>query len=226
MGLDMYLNRMPRYKEVTAKQISATENYFDWLKAKEERSEYANYSLKEWCGYDESELPDKEAIEFFKSFCKKRYSDWDIEKKYGFYHIMEDVGYWRKSNQIHAWLVNHVQDGIDDCDYHHEVTKEILEELRETCETVLNASKLVSGKIYNGTTYKDGLAFHEYVDGTIIENTFVAEELLPTQDGFFFGGTDYDEYYVEDLKNTIKIIDNVLATTDFETQMIYYRSSW
>ena len=30
MGLDMCLNRMPRYKEVTASQVSAIENLFDY----------------------------------------------------------------------------------------------------------------------------------------------------------------------------------------------------
>ena len=132
----------------------------------------------------------------------------------------------KQCNAVHQWFVDHVQDGIDDCNYHHEVTKEILEWLRKSCETVLNASKFVPGKIYNGTTYKDGQAFHEYIDGTVIENTSVAEELLPTQGGFFFGGTDYDEWYIDSLRETIEIIDNVIATTDFETQMIYYVSSW
>lgn len=40
------------------------------------------------------------------------------------------------------------------------------------------------------------------------------------------GGTDYDEYYVNDIKDTIDIITMALETTDFETQMIYYVSSW
>ena len=59
-----------------------------------------------------------------------------------------------------------------------------------------------------------------------MEDATVAERLLPTQGGFFFGSTDYDEYYIEDLKRTIEIIDNVLATTDFKKEMIYYVSSW
>lgn len=37
---------------------------------------------------------------------------------------------------------------------------------------------------------------------------------------------EYDEYYVSDIVDTIKIIENVLATTDFETQMVFYVSSW
>ena len=53
-----------------------------------------------------------------------------------------------------------------------------------------------------------------------------AEDLLPTQSGFFFGGTEYDEFYIEDLQETIKQIDKILETTDFNTEALYYVSSW
>lgn len=62
---------------------------------------------------------------------------------------------------------------------------------------------------------------------TILENNDVekAKSLLPTQSGFFFGGTEYDEYYFEDLKYTQetlkKLIDN--APEDWE---FYYQASW
>ena len=217
---------MPRYKNVTANQIDIIDNYFDLEKAKEEGSKYASSSLKEWCGYDESELPDKTTVEYFRPFYIKRYSDWDTEKKYGFYRIMENVGYWRKANQIHQWFVDHVQDGVDDCDYHHEVTKEILEELRDTCIKVLTSSVMMIGQIKNGATLVDGKWVDNLEPGKVIINPDVAEELLPTCSGFFFGNTDYNEYYVEDIKETIDIVTRALETTDFDNEMIYYRSSW
>ena len=62
--------------------------------------------------------------------------------------------------------------------------------------------------------------------GKYVKDSSVAEELLPSTSGFFFGSTDYDEYYVDDIKNTIDIINKVLETTDFDTQMLYYGSSW
>ena len=224
MGLDMYLNRMPRYKEVTANQISAIENWFDY---EERPSKYKKDTFKEWCGCNETDLPNKEIIEYFRPFYVTRYSDWDIKHEYGHKSIMEDVGYWRKANQIHNWFVERAQDGIDDCGYHHEVTEEMLELLRSTCEAVIKASKLINGKIENGYTFdKNGNRIYNYEDGLIIEDPSVAEKLLPTISGFFFGGTSYDEYYIEDLKDTIEIIDKVLEETDFDTQMIYYRSSW
>ena len=42
-------------------------------------------------------------------------------------------------------------------------------------------------------------------------STAAASELLPTTEGFFFGSQEYDEYYFEDLKNTKKQIDKIIA---------------
>mgnify|MGYP003341725816 CR=1 FL=1 len=58
----------------------------------------------------------------------------------------------------------------------------------------------------------------------VLTNRRDAPKLLPTASGFFFGSTDYDQYYFEDLESTLEIIDRCLAlptSWDFE-----YRSSW
>ena len=52
------------------------------------------------------------------------------------------------------------------------------------------------------------------------------EQVLPTQSGFFFGSTDYDEYYEEDLRNTIEILTEILAEKDAEHSEFFYSSSW
>lgn len=226
MGLDSYLNKMPRYKNVTPNQISIIEYYFDLEAEKVKGSEYASCTLEEWCGHDESELPDKETIKYFKPFYIKRYSSWDTEKKYGHFGIKEQIGYWRKANQIHSWFVNHVQDGEDDCNYHHEITKEILEELLDTCETVYNSCSMMVGIVKNGETLVDGKWVPNMQPGKVIIDSSVAEDLLPTCSGFFFGNTDYNEYYVEDIKETIDVVTKALETTDFDKEMIYYVSSW
>lgn len=202
MGLDMYLERMPRYGNTTPDEISAIENYMDWRRQKENKT--YNGTMEKWCGVSYDKVPKDEILKFYKEHCKFGYAYWDIEKKYsGRYRIIEEVGYWRKANQIHNWFVENVQDGIDDCSYHNEVTKEILEELLDICQRVLNSCKLIKDKIQNGYTYENG-------------------KLIPImEDGFY-----YDQYYVDNIKETIDIITTVLETTDFETQMIYYVSSW
>lgn len=50
--------------------------------------------------------------------------------------IQEQVAYWRKANHIHAWFVQNVQGGKDECDPAY-VSMEQLQELVDICEQVL-----------------------------------------------------------------------------------------
>ncbi len=59
----------------------------------------------------------------------------------------------------------------------------------------------------------------------VLRDNSLKEELLPTQEGFFFGGTDYDEYYYNDLKETVKEIDRLLSMND-KYDWFEYCSSW
>jgi len=58
----------------------------------------------------------------------------------------------------------------------------------------------------------------------VLEDKSLADKLLPTQSGFFFGSTEYEGYYFTDLEDTVKIIDNALALPDGWT--FEYHSSW
>lgn len=105
--------------------------------------------------------------------------------------VVEEIGYWRKANQIHKWFVDNVQNGVDNCGEYF-VPVSALETLLELCEKVK-------------------------ADNTL------AEELLPTASGFFFGGEEYDEWYYKDIDNTIEILKEALADKD---SSYYYSSSW
>lgn len=52
----------------------------------------------------------------------------------------------------------------------------------------------------------------------------IAGEELPVQPGFFFGSYEYNEYYFEDLKATVKTIERALEMP--EDWEFYYHSSW
>lgn len=58
----------------------------------------------------------------------------------------------------------------------------------------------------------------------ILEDNSLAEDLLPTTSGFFFGGTDYDEYYFEELKKTVEILEE--EEKEGWSGDYYYQSSW
>lgn len=50
-----------------------------------------------------------------------------------------------------------------------------------------------------------------------------ASEVLPTTAGFFFGSTEYDEWYYKDLQHTLEIVNRCLASKfDYFT----YQASW
>lgn len=138
----------------------------------------------------------------------------------------EEVAYWRKANAIHKWFEDNCADGnIENCtDYY--VSKEQLEELLNICKRVNAASKLVQGKVSDGYRFKDGKEVPMYRIGMVIEDPSVAQELLPTQDGFFFGNTSYDEEYLENIRDTIKKIAEILETTDFDHEYIEYYAWW
>ena len=119
-----------------------------------------------------------------------------------------------------------MQDGEDNCgDYY--VSKEKMQELLDLCKKVLENSKLIDGVIQNGSTFSkdtEPKLIPIWETGKTIENPEVARELLPVTDGFFFGGTDYDQYYMEDIELTIDILEEALK--DKALNEFYYHSSW
>jgi hypothetical protein len=111
--------------------------------------------------------------------------------------VGEMVTTWRKFNALHNWFVKNVQDGVDDCD-EYEVTQDHLEMLELTLEMV----------------------FDEKNQGEDAQ-----KKLLPTKSGFFFGGTEYDDYYFKEAKRTLALIKD-LREEDTTNYKFYYSSSW
>jgi hypothetical protein len=60
----------------------------------------------------------------------------------------------------------------------------------------------------------------------VIDDMSLAPTLLPTSSGFFFGSTDYDEYYLMDLQRTVDIINRCLNDDKLSDASVYYSSSW
>jgi hypothetical protein len=137
-------------------------------------------------------------------------------------YVVEEVAYWRKANAIHRWFVTNVQDDIDDCGA-YPVSREQLQMLKENCDKVLAASKLVNAKIKTAERYEHGAWIPILEDGKAIDDASVAKELLPTEEGFFFGSTDYDQYYYEDIAQTRDTLEELLAEPGDEFE---YSSSW
>jgi len=60
----------------------------------------------------------------------------------------------------------------------------------------------------------------------IVESPKKGEKLLPTQGGFFFGSTEYDEYYMQDVKHTVDRLEKILKDSALDKCDFYYQSSW
>lgn len=134
-----------------------------------------------------------------------------------------DIGYWRKANAIHNWFVENVQEGEDNCQ-EYEVSREKMEELLDTVNKVLASTTLIDGEIQNGQRLEDGKWVPIMQKGMLLENAELAQVLLPTVSGFFFGGTDYNQFYYEDLIQTREILVKALAQP--KELKFYYQSSW
>lgn len=181
MGLDMFLFKVKRIGNATLEQIHIADEYLGW---KNRGEEYKYCSMKRWCGIDSASV-DMNVVKAYEP---------EYEERDGFESVFEEVAYWRKANQIHAWFVKNVQNGVDDCG-EYEVTMEQLESLLDVCNEVI--------KHHN-----------------------VAGKLLPTQSGFFFGSTEYDTWYFDDIKKTIEKLNDVLEDVDFDNWIVFYHASW
>ena len=109
-------------------------------------------------------------------------------------YLIEEVMYWRKSNHIHQWFVENVQEGNDDCEKYY-VEKDQLKELLVTINDVL-------------------------------EDHNKASDLLPTQSGFFFGSTEYDSYYFDELEDTKKALEREIKLDHDYNTSYFYQPSW
>lgn len=129
-------------------------------------------------------------------------------------YIEERVGYWRKANQIHHWFVINVQGGVDEC-RPFDVDIDQLKELLRLCKEVYSKIKFVK---------KDDFT-------EVIENADEIASLLPTSEGFFFGSTDYDQWYSADIWETIAILETVIKEDEEYRKLGFdpeyeYLASW
>lgn len=60
----------------------------------------------------------------------------------------------------------------------------------------------------------------------VLQDHSKASELLPTCEGFFFGGQEYDEWYFNDLEYTKDLLEKVLDVIGKYRYDIYYQASW
>jgi hypothetical protein len=73
-------------------------------------------------------------------------------------------------------------------------------------------------------------ALRELVDlcHEVLKDKSKASELLPTQSGFFFGSTEYDDWYYEQVEDTFRGLSGLLEKVEASSEELYpvYQASW
>lgn len=118
-----------------------------------------------------------------------------LERNFKSVQTRYQVGYFRKFNALHSYIVREFADGEDNC-------KPIFLSVVEI-EQMLSTLKEITP-----------------------DN---ASEVLPTQTGFFFGSQEYDEWYFEDVKYAIDLLEKMLKVLEKDSKnrwSAYYEASW
>ena len=61
----------------------------------------------------------------------------------------------------------------------------------------------------------------------VLENRALALQLLPSTSGFFFGSTEYDQSYYDDIEHTVNTLKQIFELYNVEDCVYFnYRASW
>jgi len=111
-------------------------------------------------------------------------------------YVEEQMMYWRKANHIHNWFVQNCQSSVDDGRSTY-VSVEDLKNLYDACKKVME-----------------------------FDAASAPNDILPTTSGFFFGSTEYDEYYYQKIKDTIEFLEKEMDSDGKFSGDYYYEASW
>lgn len=141
----------------------------------------------------------------------------------------EEIAYWRKANMVHKYLCDNGICITEDVEYI--IPFNVLRNLLDICKEIKEKAVMVDGMVYVGTKYENGESIRMMREGKVIENKEEIADMLPTQEGFFFGGYDYDEFYMAYIEETIQKLENILKDLDEEEDSEYeyeikYYASW
>lgn len=169
------------------------------------------------------EKSDEELLDFLKRLKKSFYPHEDV--------------YFRKANFVYRFFHPYLVD--EACI----VTKDMVNDLLERCDEVIEAAKKEGLIDENGEIDKRYFYCRNFYDLTKEEQeternrvfkeklkmprvwTETAENQLPTQEGFFFGSTEYDVYYLEDILSCKQQFEKLLADWK-DDEVVYNIMSW
>lgn len=122
----------------------------------------------------------------------------------GSQEVTDMIGYLRKVNAVHGWIVRHLAEGVDDC-----------QRIYLDRESVV---MLVAD-------------LHDAIDNPKTNTG------LPPTPGFFFGSTERDDWYLDDMKDALAIFTWLLEVMEADEEkaardglvaeyQYWYQASW
>jgi hypothetical protein len=118
-------------------------------------------------------------------------------------NISTQVITWRKCNWFHAYFVNKFADGIDDCKpilITQDNIRDFISDL-QTIKTAFETEPLEKAKQ-------------------------IADELMPPEAGFFFGGTEIDEWYFQSIGEANHVFSKSIEENTDIPFCYEYQASW
>lgn len=142
----------------------------------------------------------------------------------------KELSYFRKVNflvkffndKMVEYCGGTILDGLD-----IPIDKEWCEELLEKCTQVVNKYNELK-TLYTPDTDKNNTKLFESEEANNLFAKF-ASETLSTMAGFFYGSTDYDKWYLEDVKDVIEHLkNNIIPEFDKldDNEYIAFNADW
>ena len=203
MGLDIYFHKAKR-----TDYDAYTEAHKKWAKEKPASAKMSEKSFNALSA-DKQEKIRKEVTAYYKK-------EPTMEQ-----HNISDVGYFRKVNFLIPFFSY-----SENCEF-KEIAKSELEDLKERTDK-LSAIKPVR-KVKHWYREEDKSKPNPVENKDYwVENIYrkadkeLAEDLLPSQSGFFFGSTEYNQWYWQDVKEVNEWVTDLLENLKDDEMVLMY----
>ena len=139
-----------------------------------------------------------------------------------------EMAYFRKVNCLLPFF------GYEDNISYLAIEKCQIEDLLKTAKELLEVYVSIDEQLqlhkkdlqtYKGDK-KTTKLIQQKIDNLWEEFATIAKEKLPTTTGFFFGYTEYRDYYIADLMDIVEMFTKIIDETDFDTEQIYMYCWW
>jgi len=141
-----------------------------------------------------------------------------------------EIIYWRKENHFHKFFCENGKSTPKTSEWvgPYVISRNTIEDLLKRIDKILATKfdKPITKQFINGYTIeKNGDITYQFIELDVKYDEEVADKLLPTQSGFFFGSTEYTPEYFTSLIEAKDVIGRYLIEHPRARKFIY-NSYW